>query len=322
MPGLVSKRPETYMLRAIMVSLSCNVVLFIIKATALVMVNSLAIAVDLGITFVGLIVSLILYYSIKLANKPADLVHNYGYGKVEHVCEAMEGVVLIGIAVAMSSQAITHFMHPKEISMPLIGLASSLINAGINFVGGFYIFKMAHLSKSPAIHAEGVHYRMEGFISGMIGLSFLVGMFLHAKGFTGIASHVDPITALLVSLIILIPSYKLAKKSFFNLLDASVEEDSQMEILKQLTKHIDKYCEFKELKTRTAGRKKFIEFKIVVPEDISFKEGHEIVSFLEKDISRNIPNSEVMIKMEPCMKDCDHDVCPYLPKNKNVNNKI
>ena len=63
----MKKKPEVYMVRATMVSLVCNVFLVSIKTVALLLVNSLAIAVDLGISFVGLTVSVILYYSIKLS---------------------------------------------------------------------------------------------------------------------------------------------------------------------------------------------------------------------------------------------------------------
>lgn len=307
---------EIYMLRATLVSLICNIVLVTIKFVALIIVNSLAIAVDLGISFAGLIVSVILYYSIKLANRPADLIHNYGYGKVEHVCEILEGIVLIGIAFAMSSQAILHFLHPKAVHLPWIGFATSMINCSLNFGGAYYILLMAKKSSSPAIRAEGIHYRMEGYISGIIGLSFLIYIFLASKGLGKIGLTVDPIATLIVSLMLIVPSFKLAKHSFFKLLDSSVEEDSQMEILKHLTKHIDKYCEFRDMRSRTSGRHKFIEFKIIVPEDISFKEGHERVEVLEKDIKSNIPNCEVLIKMEPCDRDCDYiknnEQCPYL----------
>lgn len=307
---------EAYTVRATLVSLFCNVVLVIVKTVALLLVNSLAIAVDLGISFVGLAVSIILYYSIKLANRPADLVHNYGYGKVEHVCEALEGMVLIGIAIGMSFQAITHLLSPREISMPLIGLFSSTVAAVLNFGGSLYIMKMARKSFSPAIRAEAVHYRMEGYISGMIGASFVISMFLNYKGFQKAADMVDPLAALLVSLMLIVPSFKLGKNSFFNLLDASVEEDSQMEILKQISKHMKNFCEFKDLKTRTAGRNKFVEFKLIVPEDISFKKGSQIVEDIENEIRSNITDCSVLIKMEPCKKDCQYakngTPCPYL----------
>ena len=299
-----------------LVSLSCNVVLVFIKITALLLVNSLAIAVDLGISVVGLTVSVILYYSIKLSNKPADLIHNYGYGKVENVCEAMEGVVLIGIALAMSSQALVSFLHPSGVNMPWIGLLSSVINCAINFGGAVYILNMAKKSSSPAIYAEGLHYRMEGFISVIIACAFALTVLMHKLGLYIVNLYIDPATALVVSVIVIIPSFKLARNSFFKLLDSSVEEDSQMTILKQLSKYMDKFCEFKGLKTRTSGRRKFIEFKIIVPEDISFRKGHEIVNSLEREISANIPESEVSIKMEPCSRDCEFgrkgQKCPYL----------
>jgi cation diffusion facilitator family transporter len=309
-------RGDDHTIKATLISLFCNVILVSIKTVALLMVNSLAIAVDLGISFVGLIVSVILYYSIKLANRPADLVHNYGYGKVEHVCEAMEGVVLIGIALAMSFQAATHIFHPRVVALPVIGLASSMTASIINFVGAFYILKMAKKSASPAIYAEAVHYRMEAYISGMIGVSFIVSMSLHAGGMEKAAAVVDPITAFLVSAILIVPSFKLAKRSFFSLLDASVEEGGQIEILKQLTKYMKDFCEFKDLKTRSAGRNKFVELKIVLPENIIFKEGHDLVMAIENDISSSMNNCAVTVKMEPCKKDCVYvksgKSCPYL----------
>jgi len=312
----MSLNAETYMRRATLVSLFCNIVLVLIKSTALVLVNSLAIAVDLGISVVGLTVSVILYYSIKLANRPADLFHNYGYGKVEHVCEAMEGVVLIGIAMAMSFQAIMNILHPHHVAMPWAGFAACATGSIINFGGALYIFKMARKSDSPAIHAEGVHYKLEGFISAIIAASFVLSIFMMLKGQEALSLYVDPVAALLVSGLVIIPSFKLAKAAFFKLLDASMEEDSQMVILKQLGRHIDRFCEFRDLKTRTAGRKKFVEFKLIVPEDIPFKKGHEIVSLLEDDIRSGISNCEAVIKMQPCEKDCEFtrkgDRCPYL----------
>ena len=307
---------EKYMKSAVLVSLFCNVVLVAIKIAALMLVNSLAIAIDLGISFVGLTVSVILYYSIKLANRPADFIHNYGYGKVEHVCEAMEGVVLIGIAIAMSFQAVTSFFHPTLVKLPWLGFGSSVVSAALNFGGALYIFKMARKSGSPAVYAEGVHYRMEGYISGAIAISFMVSMFLASKGHLELAHHIDPLAALGVSIFLIIPSFNIAKSAFFKLLDASVEEDSQLEILKVLNRHINEYCEFGDIKTRIAGRTKFVECSIVVPEDISFKKAHEIVLMLENDIRSNISDSEVTVRMKPCKKDCAFisgvEKCPYL----------
>lgn len=312
---------DIYTIRAAKVGLCCNVVLVLIKAVSLIVVNSIAIAVDLGISLVGLAVSIILFYSIKLANRPADAVHNYGYGKVENVCETLEGVVLIGISLGMSIHAIQSLFHAGNISSPMVGFFSSLVSAFINFGGAIYIIRMGEKSFSPAIRAEGLHWRLESLISAIISVSFLVSSALKLNGYQNIATYIDPSAALFVSVFIVIPSFNLAKSSFFKLLDASVEEESQMEILKQLGGHVDDYCEFKDIKTRSSGRKKFVEFTLIVPQKLTFKNGHKISTFLEDDMKKHIPNAEVTVKMEPCLEDCiflkKGEKCPYLTEDNN-----
>ena len=313
---MISPIQEKYMMRAVRVSLVGNIILFSIKLAALLLVNSLAIAVDLGISCVGLVVSIILYHAIKMANRPEDLFHNYGYGKIEHVCEAMEGVILIGIALAMSFQAVITIFHPRHIQLPWVGLISSVVNFSINFAGASYIFNMARKSASPAIHAEGVHYRLEGFISMTVAASFVVSLVLRAAKVLTIEPYVDPIATLLISAIIAIPSFNMAKSAFFNLLDATIEEGSHMEVIKWLARHSEKYCDFGGLKSRISGRKKFIEFELILPADIQFKKGHDLISRLEADIQSSIPGSVVNIKMKPCDQDCEilrkNGRCPYL----------
>src|SRR3989338_4714574 len=164
---------EQYMMKAARISLWFNIVLFIFKLVALIVVHSLAIATDFAITVVGLTVSIILYNSLKLSMKPADLLHNYGYGKVEHVCEAMEGMVLMGIAIIMSFQAFATFFHPRHVTFPWIGFASSSLSLTLNFIGAFFIFQLARKSSSPAVRAEAVHYKLEGFISTAIACAFI-----------------------------------------------------------------------------------------------------------------------------------------------------
>jgi len=307
---------ERYMIQAALISLWFNVVLFTFKLAALIIVRSLAIVTDFAITIVGLTVSAILYNSLKLSMRPADLLHNYGYGKVEHVCEAMEGIVLLGIAIIMSFQSIATLFHPSHVTFPWIGFASSVLSLTLNFTGAFFIFQLARKSSSPAVKAEGVHYTLEGFISAAIACAFIITILLRQSRYSLIEPYVDPVTTILISMAISIPSIKLAKQAFVNLLDISIEEPSKMEVVMRLARHADYYCNFKEMKTRTAGHKKFVEVKIIMPKDMSFSKAHEITSKIEKDIASGIPDSEVTVTMVPCSKECglikDKKPCPYL----------
>jgi len=307
---------ERYMIQAALISLWFNIMLFTFKLAALIIVRSLAIVTDFSITIVGLTVSIILYKSLRLSMRPADLLHNYGYGKVEHVCEAMEGVVLLGIALIMSFQSIATLFHPSHVTFPWIGFASSVLSLTLNFIGASLIFQLARKSSSPAVKAEGVHYTLEGFISAAIACAFIITILLRQSQYSRIEPYIDPIVTILISVAISIPSAKLAKQAFVNLLDISIEEPSKMEVVMRLARHADYYCNFKDIKTRTAGHKKFVEMKIIMPKDMPLFMAHEIVSKIEKDIVSGIPDSEVTVTMVPCSKDCglihDNKPCPYL----------
>lgn len=307
------------MMRAVKVSLVSNVVLCIIKAAALVIVDSTAILADLGISCVALAVSIVLYYAIKISGKPADVFHNYGYGKIENVCEVMEGVVLIGLALAMSFQAIVNLIRVVEVQAPWVGFICSAIGVAINFCGSYYILKLAQKSASPALKAEGLHFRLEGWISVAITLSFLSIILAKRAGLVKVVDYIDPGATLFVSILIAIPSMRLLKEAFMKLLDASIEESSQIDVINVLTRHIDKYCNFSEIKTRSAGRKRFIDLNIVLPEHIPLRKGHQVISDIRTDIHAVIAESVVNIKMVPCKKDCsfireegDCPDCPYL----------
>ena len=301
---------------AVRVSLISNAVLFLIKFATLLIVNSIAVVADLGISVIALIVSVILYYAMKIAAKPADHLHNYGYGKIENVAEAIEGVVLIGLALAMSLQAIMRLVRPGEVHAPFIGMMASALGVAINFWGAAFILRCAKRHASPALRAEGIHFRLEGFISLSITLAFLIVIILNRAGLMKLANYIDPVAALLVSILITVPSVRLLREAFTKLLDASIGETSQMDVIKALARHYHRYCDFKNIMTRSAGRKQIVDIHLVMPNHMSVKKAHQITTALKHDIASALFESEVAVHIEPCAKDCafvkKNHPCPYI----------
>ncbi len=311
------------MFRAAQISLFGNIILFAAKLTALLFVRSLAIVTDLGITVAGLIVSVILYHAVRVSNRPADFIHNYGYGKIEHICEAIEGVFLIGIALVMSIQAVIHiFHHPLAIATPWLGFGFSIFSVAVNFIGSAWILSLAAISHSPAVHAEGIHYRLEGFISLTIALAFLLTAFLAPTPLKPWTVYLDPVATLIVSLWISIPSFRMARHAFLKLLDASLEEGSKLEVMKQLGKYLGRCCEFRDIRSRNSGRKKFVECSVVLPRGMLFPEAHRLAEEIERDLRGSIPECEAAARIIPCAEDCtllaSSQKCPYLFKEKLV----
>lgn len=310
------KHHQTIMLKAAKISLFGNVFLFAVKLTALVLVHSLAIATDLGITVAGLAVSVILYQSVKVSNRPADLSHNYGYGKIENICEAIEGIVLIMIAMVMSVQAVIHILHPLTVARPWLGFGFSMLSVAVNFVGSAWILSLAKVCASPAVRAEGIHYRLEGFISLTIAGAFMLGILLEPTFLGPWTIYLDPVATLIVSLLITVPSFELSRHAFLKLLDASLEEGSKIETMKQLSKYLDRCCEFREVRSRSSGRRNFVELKLVLPRGLPFADAHRLAAAVENDLQENIAECEATVSIVPCDENCVHagssKKCPYL----------
>ncbi|MFO7568740.1 MAG: cation transporter dimerization domain-containing protein [Smithellaceae bacterium] len=88
-----------------------------------------------------------------------------------------------------------------------------------------------------------------------------------------------------------------------------------MDVVKALARHFDRYCDFKQIRTRSAGRKQFVDIHLVMPEHISVKHAHQITRALKQDISGAISESEVTVHVEPCDRNCafvkNNQSCPY-----------
>ena len=49
-----------------------------------------------------------------------------------------------------------------------------------------------------------------------------------------------------------------------------------------LSSYTDKFCDLKDIKIRCAGRKNFVELKLILPEDIPISEGLKLFQMLKK----------------------------------------
>jgi divalent metal cation (Fe/Co/Zn/Cd) transporter len=200
--------------------------------------------------------------------------------------------------------------------MPWLGFGFSILSVIVNFIGSAWILSLANICHSPAVHAEGIHYRLEGFISLTIAMAFLLAILLMPTPLKPWTVYLDPMATLIVSAWIFAPSFQMARHGFLKLLDVSLEEGSKMEVMKQLVKHLELCCEFRDVRSRSSGLKKFVECSVILPRGMSFHEAYKIAGQIEKDLRDNIPRCEATVRIVPCDESCailaSSQKCPYL----------
>jgi cation diffusion facilitator family transporter len=115
---------------------------------------------------------------------------------------------------------------------------------------------------------------------------------------------VDPIVAILVSLVILSSGFRVLKDSVGELMDASLPSAEEKIIEDTILSYNNQLVGFHKLRTRKSGSTRHVDLHLVLPEHATVESAHELCTRLEEELQAKLPNLSVIIHMEPCEKDC------------------
>jgi len=261
---------------------------------------------------IDLIAAIIAFFSVRESGRPADERHRYGHGKIENISGTVEAVLIIVAALWIMYEAVSKLRHPGEVEQLGWGIAVMAISSIVNLFVSTILMRTAKQTDSIALEADAMHLRTDVYTS----LGVMVG--LAAIKLTGI-TILDPIAAIAVALLIIKAGIDLTKQAFFPLVDVSLPEDEEQEIISIIESYSTNYLEFHKLRTRKAGSERHIDLHLVVPKDFSIRHVHSLCDLIEGELKRRFPGAQVLIHTEPCApeqcKNC-------APSSKNCPNNV
>jgi len=277
--------------KAASLSVASNSLLIALKLTAGFLSGSVSIISEAIHSFMDLLAAIIAFFSVRISDRPADARHPYGHWKIENISGVIEALLIFAAAIWIIYEAIHKLIKPTEIETIGLGLAVMCISAGVNTFVSWYLYKVAKKTGSIALEADALHLKADVYTS----LGVAVGLAL--IWITGL--HIlDPIAALLVSILILRESYILLMKAYKPLLDESLETEE----VRQIRTIIDKYCsdtvKYHDLRTRRAGHYRYVDFHLNLEANLTVKTAHDICDRIESDIKQSLVNTEVTIHVE------------------------
>jgi cation diffusion facilitator family transporter len=298
--SLLNKSIETARL-----SVFSNIILTLSKLFVGLCIGSISIISESAHSLVDLVASLIAYFAVKEASKPADKQHPYGYGKFENVSGTIEAILIFVVAIYIIYEAIDKVINPLKMRMPIVGVLIMFFSASINFFISKKLFITAKKEDSIAIEADAWHLRTDVYTSlGVMSVLFVITVleiFLPRINIYWL----DSVAAIFVAAIIVKTAYKLILKSSKDLFDVSLPDD-EVKLIEEIicTMTCKGISGYHALKTRKAGNKRFVEFDILVKPQMSVLQSHEITRQMSSEISKRLGNTSVTIHVEPCDNTC------------------
>ena len=247
-----------------------------------------------------LLASGIAYFSVKASDLPPDRDHPYGHGKIESISGLAEALLLIFAATYVIYEAVNKLLHPSPTEMKgvALGLGVMALSAVLNFFLSIYLHRVAIETDSPALTVDAAHLRSDVFTS----VGVFVGLAL-AKA-TGNALF-DPLTALIVSAMILLTAARLCRESLLPLLDARLPAEEEKAILDVLDGE-DQVLAYHKLRTRKSGSQRHADVHVLIDDHCTLVQAHDLTEMLEDRIREALPAIHVHIHVEPYEAEMKH----------------
>ena len=273
-------------------SIVAAVVTIALKVGAYLLTGSVGLFSDAAESSINLVAAVGAFLALGTAARPPDEEHAYGHTKAEYFSSALESVLIIVAAGGIAVTAIGRLLDPQPLENLGVGLAIGLVAAGVNGAVGLVLLRGGLRLRSAALRADGQHLLTDVWTSvGVVAGVFLVW-------FTGWLV-LDPFIALLVAGNIVWIGVRLLNDTAHGLLDTALPSEEQEIITGIQSRYEEAGIEFHALRTRTAGRRRFVSMHVLVPGKWSVKRGHDLSERIEKDITQALPMTTVFVHIEP-----------------------
>jgi len=294
--AIANKSHEKQM--AALTSVIAAVLLTIMKIIVGVLTGSLGILAEAAHSGLDLVAALMTLFAVRISDRPADITHLYGHGKVENLSALFETLLLLGTCVWIIYEAIQRlFFRSIELDVSIWAFIIMGISIIVDISRSRVLYRAAKKYKSQALEADGLHFSTDIWSSAVviIGLIFVkLSQILPRYEFL---KHADAVAAFGVALIVVFVSIRLGMKTIQALLD-SAPKGLREEIAKEV-EDIQGVFDCHNVRIRHSGPKLFIDIHVLVDGNKTLNEIHNLTEEIEKKIEEKHHDADITVHPEP-----------------------
>ncbi|MFC1893680.1 cation diffusion facilitator family transporter [Chloroflexota bacterium] len=278
-------------------SLGVVIGLITLKVVVAAITGSISIMAQAADSLLDLFAVIIAFYAIRIAARPADEGHPFGHGKVEGIAAVVQGVLIFSAAGLIVYSSVRHIMTGTTLELAEAGIGVMAVSIIASIFLSRHLLRVSRTTGSVALEATAHNiaadvYSASGVLAGLAVVRF-----------TGL-NILDPIIAIAVALFIIKAACDVIRKSFGELIDVRLPQAEEDQIRSSVMERGCQMAGFHDLRTRKAGRQRYIDLHLAMPQSASVGEVHRMCDDLEQDIKNRLPYTSITIHVEPADIDC------------------
>jgi divalent metal cation (Fe/Co/Zn/Cd) transporter len=252
----------------------------LLKALAWYLTGSVGLLSDALESFVNLAGALFALTMVTVAQLPADDNHPYGHHKAEYFSSGFEGLLIVGVSLAILWAAVERLVSPQPLERVGWGMGLSVLSSALNGLLAWQMFRTAREHRSIALEGDARH------LITWTGWQWL-----------------DPLAAMVVALNILREGVALVWRASQGLMDEAVDSDAQAAIDTTLQRFVQTLppgaLRFDHVSTRRAGQRQFVSLHMHMPADWTLRQAAALRGQVEQALMAAVPGLRATIELLP-----------------------
>jgi cation diffusion facilitator family transporter len=248
-------------------SLWANVGLAALKLVCGAAGDSRAVVADAVHSTADAVLAVILMICLGISKAPPDREHPYGHGNIEYIATLFVGLSLTTVATLIVLLA----AHDIVVGVSTVPNALALVATIISIVANELMFRHSlccgERFNSPAMIANAWENRADAYSS----VGALVGVVGAKLGLL----FMDPVGAILVSVLLYYTAYQMMRTAWRGILDHSLDEPT-VQTIRGIASRVAGVRKVASLRTRAIGQQVGIDIEIVVDPELSLVEACDI----------------------------------------------
>ncbi|MGH9532863.1 MAG: cation diffusion facilitator family transporter, partial [Terriglobales bacterium] len=259
--------------------------------------GSLGVLSEAASSGLDLLMTLMTLLSVRVSDQPADADHQYGHGKFENLSAFLETAFLLVACAWIVWEAMQRlFLREVRVEPSLAAFLVLFASMAIDWWRSRALHRVAMKYRSQALEADALHFRTDIWQVAVV----IVGLVLVWAGERlGIPwlRRADPIAALVVAVLILYVSWRLARQTLDALLDAA-PAGVRNEILREVA-WVEGVLDVERVRIRRGGNRYFVDVSIALRRTVTFQKSEQVSEAVTAAVHRLLPDADVMVHSAP-----------------------
>ena len=275
--------------RGALISIIAYLFLSLLKIIVGYIADSEALKADGLNNATDIIASIAVLIGLRLSQRPADDNHPYGHWKAETVSSMVASFIMMGVGIQVTFQSISNVFNRTEESPDLIAAWTGLFCAFVMYFVYRYNKKLSEEINSQSVMAAAKDNLSDAWVS--------VGTFIGIIGAQFGLPLLDPITAIIVGLIICKTAWEIFRDASHHLTDGF--DQKELESYKETISNCYGVKGVKDIKARNYGKNVVVDIVILVNSKLNVKDSHDIASIVEEKLIKEHSVFDVVVHVEP-----------------------